>query len=332
MQNYRIFLLTFVFMNSFVYGGRHKHRRDRNGGKVEGRIVGGEQASLAAYPYVAQFFNMGGMCGGVILNSWTIMTAAHCLAHNTDKEHMRVQAGSKYLYDFESAKYKVKSFVIHEDFNKEQAFSCDLALLFLAEPLKLGTMVKKGILVNHDKWMDDQEHNFIVTGWGWTQYGGETSKHGLMKTNLRYVSNEECRRLHDNYKLTPDMFCLYGDAVRDTCKGDSGGGVLWNNMIVGLTSHGNGCANKNKPSLYTNLWILRDWIKENVNLFVMNYCRELLMSRRHSQNYVNMTDSDSGFRTDDMDCKLTDSKNASSQNNSASVENDEIGERKKCTL
>lgn len=32
----------------------------------------------------------------------------------------------------------------------------------------------------------------------------------------------------NHIKLGPDMFCLHGDGKRDTCRGDSGGGVLWN--------------------------------------------------------------------------------------------------------
>lgn len=58
------------------------------------------------------------------------------------------------------------------------------------------------------------------------QYGGELSKKGLMMTYLRFIPNDECGRLHSK-TLTIDMFCLYGEGTRDTCKGDSGGGVLW---------------------------------------------------------------------------------------------------------
>lgn len=59
------------------------------------------------------------------------------------------------------------------------------------------------------------------------QYGGPVSKEGLMMTHLRYVPAQECSDLH-KLEITPDMFCLYGDGARDTCKGDSGGGVFWN--------------------------------------------------------------------------------------------------------
>lgn len=63
------------------------------------------------------------------------------------------------------------------------------------------------------------------------QYEGSVSELGLLQTSLRYVPRHECERLH-SIRLAEDMFCLYGDAARDTCKGDSGGGVVWNGWAI----------------------------------------------------------------------------------------------------
>lgn len=48
-----------------------------------------------------------------------------------------------------------------------------------------------------------------------------------MKAKMRYVDKQSCER-ENSVSLSPEMFCLYGDRVRDTCQGDSGGNVLWN--------------------------------------------------------------------------------------------------------
>lgn len=77
-------------------------------------------------------------------------------------------SGAKYTYDFNADRYRVSAFVVHEEYNKEQAFSCDIALVFLQTPIKLGARAKKGILVNHKNWMNDKGE-FIVTGWGYTK-------------------------------------------------------------------------------------------------------------------------------------------------------------------
>lgn len=44
-----------------------------------GRIVGGSDADIANYPYqIALFFGQGHTCGGSILNTNTVISAAHC--------------------------------------------------------------------------------------------------------------------------------------------------------------------------------------------------------------------------------------------------------------
>ena len=74
--------------------------------------------------------------------------------------------GSKYIYDFNAKKYELASFVAHEDYNKVIPFENDIAVVFVKEPMKFSRVAKKGILVNHKKWMCSREKRFAVTGWG----------------------------------------------------------------------------------------------------------------------------------------------------------------------
>lgn len=67
-----------------------------NTSHFEGKIVGGKAVSLSRFPFQAQLFNSGALCSGTILNSWTILTSAHCLDHNKDTRKMRVQAGKQF--------------------------------------------------------------------------------------------------------------------------------------------------------------------------------------------------------------------------------------------
>ncbi|KAJ0182024.1 hypothetical protein K1T71_002746 [Dendrolimus kikuchii] len=237
------------------------------------KIIGGQPVPVESYPFTVQLFNFGALCSGTIIHSWTVLTSAHCMDLNQDTNEMRIQTGSRYVYDFDSTMYKVLSFVIHDNYNNEAQFSNDIALIFVEKPIQLGIKTQKAVLVDNDKWMNHNEKEFIVTGWGWTQYGGPVSELGLMMTHLNYVPRDECGKLHQ-LKLTSDMFCLYGNGTRDTCKGDSGGGVIWNGMIVGITSHGDGCAKKGKPSIYTNVFLFRDWIREEIEKFLFKYCNQ----------------------------------------------------------
>ncbi|CAB3250334.1 unnamed protein product [Arctia plantaginis] len=244
--------------------------------KIESKIVGGEVVGIEKYPFTVQFLNSDRLCGGVILNSWSILTAAHCLVFSTDIKR------TNYVYDFTADRYKVLTFVMHEEYSDEEMFSCDIALVFPEKSIQFGTRTQRAILVNHGKWMNERQDNFTVTGWGYTQEDGEVSDVGLQMARLKYVMPKDCSKLNDGYKLTKEMFCLYGDGKRDVCRGDSGGAVLWNNMLVGITSHGQGCARVGKPNIYTNLWVLRNWIEKHFMKFNEDYCNGKFRARRNS--------------------------------------------------
>ncbi len=56
----------------------------------------------------------------------------------------------------------------------------------------------------------------------------------------------------------------------DTCQGDSGGPLMmftvsnqW--VLVGLTSFGNGCAERSSSGVYTRIAAFEDWIRMNTN-------------------------------------------------------------------
>ncbi|KOB74739.1 Serine protease 1 [Operophtera brumata] len=166
-----------------------------------GKIVGGRPVLMKHFPSMVQLYNLGNMCAGNILNSWTVLTAAHCFDYNQNVKEIVIQV------------------VLHHKYNETLNFACDIAMVFLSRSIRFTKNSKKGILATDATWMSRGEKNFTVTGWGWT-------KKGLMMTYLRFIPNDECGRLHD-LTLTRDMFCLYGEGTRDTCKGDSGGGVLW---------------------------------------------------------------------------------------------------------
>ncbi|XP_013133437.1 PREDICTED: trypsin-like [Papilio polytes] len=228
----------------------------------EGKIIGGEPIKIENLPSAVQFFNFGSLCSGSIINSWSILTAAHCFDNNKDIFNMVIQFGARYIYDYDGEIREVSDFVIHSNYSKAMPFACDIAIIFVNEVITFGSTVQKAVLVTNDSWKKENS-KLIAAGWGWTKYGGPISDRGLMSTRLQFVPKGKCERMHQ-IKLTTDMFCLYGDGVRDTCKGDSGGGVIWNGMIAGIVSHGDGCSKKHKPSIYTNVLFFRNWIRSQV--------------------------------------------------------------------
>lgn len=45
-------------------------------------------------------------------------------------------------------------------------------------------------------------------------------------------------------------------------QGDSGGGLMFDNVLVGVVSWGEDCALKHFPGVYAKVSYVRDWIKE----------------------------------------------------------------------
>lgn len=60
---------------------------------MEAHIVGGVPIDLELCPSAVLIYNLGSMCAGSILNSYTIISAAHCFEHNADVDEISVHVG-----------------------------------------------------------------------------------------------------------------------------------------------------------------------------------------------------------------------------------------------
>ena len=69
-------------------------------------------------------------------------------------------------------------------------------------------------------------------------------------------------------EITPGMICA-GAGGKDTCKGDSGGGIVSRSndtgeySAIGVTSWGRGCARPDTLGVYTNVAFYLDWVAGN---------------------------------------------------------------------
>ncbi|KAM4802197.1 serine protease 55 [Urocitellus parryii] len=229
------------------------------------RIVGGLEAEVGEFPWQVsiQATNQH-FCGGTILNSWWILTAAHCVIGELPTEELSVVLGSN---DLTSPRLEIKpvsSIVYHNKF-KRQSMDNDIALLMVASPIEFSSLIVPICMPPEP--MPSKWHKCWVAGWGQTTSADKGSmKTDLLKVPMVIIDWNECAKTFT--KLTKNMLCAgFMNESYDACQGDSGGPLVcttegsqkW--YQVGIISWGRSCGQKNTPGIYTSLANYQPWIK-----------------------------------------------------------------------
>ncbi|ANW00176.1 serine protease [Bradyrhizobium icense] len=238
---------------------------------IEPKIVGGKKAADGAYPWQVTLLVKGipnthqaHFCGGSIYNSQRIVTAAHCLI-GVSPNQFEVAAGTNILNQTVK-RHKVARRIIHADYGKAKRFDSDIALVQLAEPMKLNDRQMAIALLTSDQegqvYVDPND--LIVTGWGATEEGGSKVR-DLREVTVPFVSAKRCTDpLSYGDRVTDKMVCA-GEPQKDSCQGDSGGPLITvapkdKVRLAGIVSWGDGCARPGKYGIYTRVRAFTGWV------------------------------------------------------------------------
>jgi secreted trypsin-like serine protease len=265
----------------------------QSGGAVQPRIVGGTTASVSTYPWqaavvysTAQYPNRNPhqrqFCGGSLLTSRIVVTAAHCVADTDpdcsltcavndpggdktakiDPNDVDVILGRSTLTDTsqgaESAVTAVEPRSNYDpDYQGDGVPRYDVAYLVLSSasgqtPIKIaGT--DEGALWDAGSAAD-------ISGWGSTSQAGNTVD-TLRSATVGVIPDSTCgsAAVYGSDFDPETMLCagFIGGGV-DTCYGDSGGPLEaplegGGYRLVGITGWGDGCAQANAPGVYTRV-------------------------------------------------------------------------------
>uniref|UniRef100_A0A8C3BJU4 Uncharacterized protein n=1 Tax=Cairina moschata TaxID=8855 RepID=A0A8C3BJU4_CAIMO len=226
------------------------------------RISGGTLCHRGHCPWQVLIRNSGGngFCGGSLINSRWVVTAAHCL--DLVRPH-------HYRRELHEQKIGVERSWTHPHYDSND-YDGDIALLYLSSEVVFNEYVLPICLPspNLAALLSEEGTVGMVSGWGATHGRGSTLRF-LMKVRLPVVSMDTCQRATDRI-LTDNMFCAgYATEAADACKGDSGGPfvVPYHNtwFLLGIVSWGEGCAEKGKYGVYTRVSNYIAWIKETVD-------------------------------------------------------------------
>ncbi|KAM7107019.1 LOW QUALITY PROTEIN: coagulation factor X-like [Ciconia maguari] len=235
----------------------------------DSRITGGTLCHRGHCPWQVLIRNSRdiGFCGGSLISSRWVVTAAHCL-DLVRPHHVTVGDFDKYQREFKEQKIDVERSWTHPHYDSND-YNSDIALLYLSSDVIFNEYVIPICLPspNLATLLSEEGRIGMVSGWGATHNRGSTLRF-LMKVRLPIVNMETCQQSTDRL-ITDNMFCAgYNTEVADACKGDSGGPftVSYHNtwFLLGIVSWGEGCAEKGKYGVYTRVSNYIPWIKEIV--------------------------------------------------------------------
>uniref|UniRef100_A0A8D2DZR6 Peptidase S1 domain-containing protein n=1 Tax=Sciurus vulgaris TaxID=55149 RepID=A0A8D2DZR6_SCIVU len=140
--------------------------------------------------------------------------------------------------------------------------SHDLMLLHLSEPVQITEAVRVLALPTQEPEVGSV---CLASGWGSIEPKQYLSPETLQCVDLNLMPNEFCSRAYSE-KVTDFMLCAgRWKGGKDTCGGDSGGPLICNGVLQGLTSWGSDpCAVPQRPALYTKLMVYRKWIEDTM--------------------------------------------------------------------
>ncbi|XP_037070142.1 venom protease-like isoform X3 [Pollicipes pollicipes] len=251
------------------------------------RIVGGKNAEIGKWPWIALIGSKQGsrppfwFCGGTLIASQYVLTAAHCLKPRAvNVAHLVIRLGEHDTSRTDEGTILqdlgVLSFANHENF-QFPVLHDDISLIKLERPVVYTDFIKPVCLPPAPE--GDYAGTVIdVAGWGYTEFKGESSEI-LQEVSLPVVGIQECQSKYESSSSFQVQFPGgFGETKlcaaekgggKDACQGDSGGPMVrqladGRYELVGVVSAGVGCGTPGFPGLYTRVSAYLDWIRQKM--------------------------------------------------------------------
>uniref|UniRef100_A0A3P9J2R2 Zgc:100868 n=1 Tax=Oryzias latipes TaxID=8090 RepID=A0A3P9J2R2_ORYLA len=249
----------------------HQHSQSKNvcgRANLNNRVVGGQNAPPGFWPWqVSLQESSGHFCGGSLINSQWVLTAAHCFPSASD---VTVVLGLQSLEGSNpnNVSRTVTTVIVHPNYNSNTKDN-DIALLQLSSPVTFNNYITPVCLASTNSTFYSGVNTW-VTGWGTIGTGVPLpDPETLQEVQVPIVGNIQCDCNYGAGSITDNMLCAgLLEGGKDSCQGDSGGPLVikQNNIWIqaGVVSFGEGCALPNYPGVYTRVSQYQTWINTQI--------------------------------------------------------------------
>lgn len=240
------------------------------------KIVGGEPVNAAnPWAWIGSLRrNNIHSCGASLLTPWFAITAAHCVEDIESLSILSLNFGVTNLSSIGQLRNVVEVF-IHPFYRRKPTLN-DLALIRLDQPIDLANSDISVICLPRPSEFNLRlgEYppigvNLIAIGWGTNDLFMPIFSPVLKQVTLRSIGSSDAS-CTDRINDKPTQLCAgYPEGGRDTCKGDSGGPLMffkngrW--QLIGVTSTGGICGAPNTPGVYTRIAYYDSFIQQIIN-------------------------------------------------------------------
>lgn len=236
-------------------------------------IVGGKPL-VNSPPWVASLSHprWGHFCGGSVIAPGVLLTAAHCFLSSKDAKDISVYLGLSHLDEIKKTEIRataIRKVITHPGFSGEdESRRNDIALIFL----RSAPWIDSDNLLPTNS-VPDFPHRYTKK----LRVYGMGDQHPLLpirdgKLHFAEVPNiplAKCRGYQGYENIPASVLCAgMEEGGPDTCTGDSGGPMTaflnGKEILIGLTSWGEGCGEPATPTIYTRVSWHHKWIAEEL--------------------------------------------------------------------
>uniref|UniRef100_A0A8C4TZA0 HGF activator n=1 Tax=Falco tinnunculus TaxID=100819 RepID=A0A8C4TZA0_FALTI len=262
-------------VDSYAVTRRPCGRRHKKRSFVRPRIIGGSSSLPGSHPWTAAIYIGESFCGGSLIQTCWVVSAAHCFANSPLKSTITVVLGQHIFNKTTDVTqtFEIEKYILHPQYSVFNPTEHDIALIKLkknGQRCAVKSQFVQPICLPESDTVFPDQFKCQISGWGHKHENISGYSNVLQEALIPIIPEEKCRSPEIyGTEITENMFCAgYFDSKSDACQGDSGGPLACEkneiSYLYGVISWGDGCGRVNKPGVYTRVTNYVNWINEKI--------------------------------------------------------------------